>query len=499
MCLEPSDLYGYSFLNCIKNVLIDKNQIYSVKKYKCAVLTTYKNRPDELKLYYENIKKTFYLKNDTHFDFFLLNQDNNSDFNKTKLWNAGINEVIDKYDFYIFNDLDHFATYENNLDYLYSYPNQPTHMSAYVEQFNWKPNGCKCNQPKNCVCPTFNNSHMCGGVFKINNEDLKKCKGFNNDFIGWGNEDCDITYRFKTFTNLQHIHGIYNSDVGDNYHRYFSCNRYISNKVLMFLSCNNIKYFVENNGYHTLNYKVNSINKENDITMLNIDVRSENNYYLVINIKDGDNNNFIEYISNKFNDYVIKPTKILINPTEPELLELNKLYGMIIIKDNIKIIGDISYIVNNSNNKFVLNYRAVLNNTYNFDVKSNQYNHIYFSKNENKFNYENLFSKENYKSNILDLYKFINDDNCILDFESIENECGLITTNVGYYLDTRKDTRLYFNFDFRYLFERIDLNINDINYISTLYFPPVIINEQKNNKFNGKHFAINNYRIIYQI
>ena len=497
MCLEPSDLYGYSFLNCIKNVLIDKNQIYNDKKYKCAVLTTYKNRPDDLTKYYENIKSSFYLKNDVHFDFFLLNQDNDLCFNKTKLWNAGINEVIDKYDFYIFNDLDHFATYENNFDYLYSYPNEPTHMSAYVEQFKWMPNGCICNQPKNCICPHFNSTHMFGGVFKINNTDLKKSKGFNNDFVGWGNEDCDIAYRFRTFTNIKHIHGVYNSDLGDNFHRYFSCNNYISNKILMYFSCHN-NCFIENNGYHTLDYKINSTSSENDITIMNIDFNYYNNYYLIIDKSNDDE--FIKYITNKFNNYLIKPTKILVNPTLFELSKLNKEYGMIIIKDYIKIIGDVSYIVNNSNNNFVLNYRAILNNCYGFDHKSNNYNHVFFSTNLNTFNYENVKKKEDTKSNILDIYQFIKIENCVLNLEHKENECGLITTNVGYYLNTNVNSRLYFNFDFRYLFERVDLNIKDLNYKSTLYFPPVIINEKKSNEFKNSEesgLSANSFGINY--
>jgi hypothetical protein len=495
MCMEPSDLYGYSFLNSLKRVMVKNKQIIcNAKIYKCAVLTTYKNRPDDLNKYYKNIKKSFELVNDTHFEYFLLNQDNDLTFNKTKLWNAGIKELIDKYDFYIFNDLDHFANDENNFNELYSYPYKPTHLSTYVEQFNYMPNSCVCKKPKNCICPHIYDSHMCGGVFKINNTHLKLCKGFNNDFIGWGCEDCDIAYRLRTFTQLQHAQGIYNSDLGDNYHRYFSCKRFISNKIIMYFSIQNPVYYIENNGYHTLEYTINSRTKNNDINILNIDFLCEDKYYLIINNKNF-NNNFVEYISKKFNNYVNKPISIIINPSKENLDNLEKTYGMVMINSDIKIIGDISYIVNNANNKFICNYRALINTYFDYDYETNGFNHIYF----NQSNSNNIFCKEKDKKSIYDVFKKIKTNNSILNFKSNIAKCGLITSNLGYFLLTCEKEKKYFDFDFRYLAEGVDLNINDLNYDKTIYLPPIIVNESMTNDFDIKGFVKNNYSDLKNI
>lgn len=140
---------------------------------KLAIIVPYRNRETHL-LEFKNFFSTYKIEN-TIFDIYIIEQFGDDPFNRGKLFNVGFDIVNHNYDYVCFHDVDLIP--ENNISYEYS--ETPTHLSKFVEQFNYR-------------IPYEN---IFGGVVLFNIEDFKKINGFCNSYWGWGAEDDDLRER----------------------------------------------------------------------------------------------------------------------------------------------------------------------------------------------------------------------------------------------------------------------------------------------------------------
>lgn len=97
-------------------------------------------------------------------------------FNKGKLLNAGFEHTKRAYDHYVFHDIDLLP-----LEADYSPCAVPTHLSPYVEQFDWK----------------LPYKDLFGGVVMFPRDAYVKLNGYNNGYWGWGAEDDDMFRRCR--------------------------------------------------------------------------------------------------------------------------------------------------------------------------------------------------------------------------------------------------------------------------------------------------------------
>ena len=490
------------------------------KKKKLCIMTTYRNRPENLKKFIETIHISFMIHNKYDYDIHVIEQDNDEIFQKTKLWNSGIDILKNDYDYFIFHDLDSYPSIENNFNYLYNIPENPYHLSAYNEQYDYIMNTCKCNNKKNCVCDFFYNIHLFGGVFLCSKEHILKINGFSSNYYGWGCEDCDIFYRFKEYFKPSRRHGIYNNDDHEKAHRYFMNYSYIYNNKYFknFVNAMNKKKIMNGDGITTTDYKINNKNIDKNINYYKIDFKScYLKYYVIINIF---NNKYLKYIENiiaKFNNNNNKPEKIFIlnkynvktliksyNNIQEIYKQIDNSYGLIYINlDNI-IIGDINYLISLSNstkiNYMQSFYSINSNENYNEFILSNDWNHCYYSnivlteKIKKNYIYENKFQK--YKFDIINfMEKYIkNNENLYFNFKnSFDIEKNILLCNAGIFKNILEYNNIIYNSVIPNI-EIVDIVFDDIiAYDYIIYIPPLIIKLDEKNIINKN---IINYNIF---
>ena len=132
-----------------------------------GIFIPYRNRKEHLDILLDNLSK--YNTINIH----ILEQDNNNLFCRGKLFNIGIKEFINKYDYFIFHDVDLIPQNENYLELFnksnLEQNNYPTHLSCFCEQFNYKLLDIDNNE-------LYKESKMFGGVVGITKNDLIKIK-----------------------------------------------------------------------------------------------------------------------------------------------------------------------------------------------------------------------------------------------------------------------------------------------------------------------------------
>jgi hypothetical protein len=174
-----------------------------------GIFIPYRNRYEHLNILLEKLEK--YNKIDIH----ILEQTNNHLFNRGKLFNIGAKEYLNKYNYFIFHDVDLIPQDE---DYNINF-NVPTHLSCFCEQFNY--NLFDVDQSNNYL-----ESKMFGGVIGISKKDLIKINGYSNLYEGWGCEDNDLFNRIQlvikkynrkpwNYKSLDHISS-YENDINPN-------------------------------------------------------------------------------------------------------------------------------------------------------------------------------------------------------------------------------------------------------------------------------------------
>ncbi len=159
-----------------------------------GIFIPFRNRKKHLDILLEKLSKY------PNISIHVLEQSNNDLFNRGKLFNIGFKEFADKYNYFIFHDVDLIPQDE---DYNYQ-PVIPTHYSCFCEQFNYRLFDVdKSNYLK---------SKMFGGVIGIKKSDFIKCNGYSNLYEGWGCEDNDLLDRvLKTIGKLSRQPWTYNS------------------------------------------------------------------------------------------------------------------------------------------------------------------------------------------------------------------------------------------------------------------------------------------------
>lgn len=147
-----------------------------------GIFIPYRNRNDHLNILLEKLQK--YNEINIH----ILEQNNNCLFNRGKLFNIGAAEYINKYDYFIFHDVDLIPEDENyNTTF-----NVPTHLSCFCEQFNYR-----LFDIDNSL--NYLESKMFGGVIGISKSDFIKINGYSNLYEGWGCEDNDLYNRIQFY------------------------------------------------------------------------------------------------------------------------------------------------------------------------------------------------------------------------------------------------------------------------------------------------------------
>lgn len=140
---------------------------------KLSIIVPYRNREEHLFTFSKEMPK--FLK-DLNYDIVIVEQFDKKPFNRAKLLNIGFDFKKDHSDYFCFHDID---LVPENSDY--SYCENPTHLSTYCSQFNYK-------------IPYEN---IFGGVTMFNKDNFIKVNGYSNNFWGWGGEDDDMFNRIK--------------------------------------------------------------------------------------------------------------------------------------------------------------------------------------------------------------------------------------------------------------------------------------------------------------
>jgi hypothetical protein len=102
--------------------------------------------------------------------------DDGQKFNRGKLLNIGYDLLKDKYDTFIFHDVDMIPS-KSLLEFYKVKPKCVVHLAAPILQDKYAYAG------------------FMGGVLSISNEDFGSVNGFPNNFWGWGGEDEDLKFR----------------------------------------------------------------------------------------------------------------------------------------------------------------------------------------------------------------------------------------------------------------------------------------------------------------
>lgn len=107
-------------------------------KYKIAIIVPFRNRENNLKVFLKNIHP-FLVKQGLEYSIFLIEPIESVKFNRGLLLNIGFLESIklgnDKWNCFVFHDVDLIPESENNL---YHCPSLPKHMSSAVSTFDYK-------------------------------------------------------------------------------------------------------------------------------------------------------------------------------------------------------------------------------------------------------------------------------------------------------------------------------------------------------------------------
>ena len=113
-----------------------------------------------------------------HYRIYLVNQQDNNEFNRAALMNVGFKESLKDFNWtcFIFHDVDHLPEDARNL---YSCPDQPRHMAVSIDKWNYK-----------LPYPAY-----LGGIVALRREHYEKINGVSNQFWGWGGEDDDMYKR----------------------------------------------------------------------------------------------------------------------------------------------------------------------------------------------------------------------------------------------------------------------------------------------------------------
>ncbi|KAM8939277.1 beta-1,4-galactosyltransferase 1-like [Pelodytes ibericus] len=144
---------------------------------KIAIIIPFRNRLPHLKLwlYYMH---PFLQQQQADYGVYVVEQSQNTTFNRAKLMNVGFMEAIKVYNYncFIFSDVDIIPM---DLRNLYRCSKNPKHMANSLDKFNFK----------------LPYATIFGGIVAFTKEQFLKVNGFSNVFWGWGGEDDELYNR----------------------------------------------------------------------------------------------------------------------------------------------------------------------------------------------------------------------------------------------------------------------------------------------------------------
>jgi len=162
----------------LKNNIIFLQTNYSRKKnvnknQKLTIVVPYRDRKVALDILIPNLIG-YVGKQVENYEIIVVEQDDNTPFNKGKLNNIGFKLKSEDSTYVCFHDVDLIPEFSD-----YSYPERPSHLSSHCSQFAY------VNIPDKIM----------GGVITFKNEHYEQVNGFSNEYEGWGKEDDDLYLR----------------------------------------------------------------------------------------------------------------------------------------------------------------------------------------------------------------------------------------------------------------------------------------------------------------
>ncbi|XP_013180069.1 PREDICTED: beta-1,4-N-acetylgalactosaminyltransferase bre-4-like isoform X2 [Papilio xuthus] len=150
-------------------------------RHRVAIIVPYRDREQHLAVFLNHIHP-FLMKQQIEYGIFIVEQYGNKAFNRAKLMNVGFVESQKQkaggWQCFIFHDIDLLPLDQRNL---YHCPEQPRHMSALIDKFDYK----------------LPYKDIFGGVSAMTVEQFTKVNGFSNKYWGWGGEDDDMFRRLN--------------------------------------------------------------------------------------------------------------------------------------------------------------------------------------------------------------------------------------------------------------------------------------------------------------
>ncbi|KAH9512751.1 hypothetical protein Btru_038109 [Bulinus truncatus] len=157
-------------------------------RQKLALIFPYRNRFNHLHVVLNNLIPLL-IRQLADVRLFVIEQADQSTFNKGVLLNAGFSEAdkVGSFDCYIVHDVDLIPLNDNNL---YRCGDRPRHFTVAINKFNYR---------------LFYGAHF-GGAVSFSREQFLKINGYSNLYFGWGSEDDDMYYRVhnKGFSILRY-------------------------------------------------------------------------------------------------------------------------------------------------------------------------------------------------------------------------------------------------------------------------------------------------------
>ncbi|XP_056407950.1 beta-1,4-galactosyltransferase 1-like [Hyla sarda] len=150
---------------------------YCKAQQKIAIIIPFRNREPHLAIWLHYMLP-FLQKQQGDFGIYVVEQINNTTFNRAKLMNVGYSEAIKDYDYncFIFSDVDIIPMDDRNL---YRCSKNPKHMANSLDKFAFR-------LPYQTIF---------GGIVAFTQEQFIKINGFSNRFWGWGGEDDELYNR----------------------------------------------------------------------------------------------------------------------------------------------------------------------------------------------------------------------------------------------------------------------------------------------------------------